>query len=82
VRAGYLEPDRVLVRSLFKFALSGVLLAATFWLTSRFAAAHLALHSFHNEIALLLLIVVGSVVYAGSILLLFGLKWLRPLVRG
>ena len=82
VRAGYLEPDRVLVRSLFKFALSGVLLAATFWLTARFAAAHLALHSFHNEIALVLLIVVGSVVYAGSILLLFGLKWLRPLVRG
>lgn len=82
VRAGYLETDRVLVRSLSKFALSGVLLAATFWLTARFAAAHLALHSFRDEIALLLLIVVGSVVYAGSILLLFGLKWLRSLVRG
>ncbi len=82
VRAGYLEPDRVLLRSLFKFASSGVLLAATFWVTVRFAAAHLALHSFRDEIVLLLLIAVGSVVYVGSIVLLFGLKWLRSLVRG
>jgi putative peptidoglycan lipid II flippase len=30
----------------------------------------------------LLLIVVGALVYAGAILLLFGRNWLRSLVRG
>jgi putative peptidoglycan lipid II flippase len=30
----------------------------------------------------LLLIAVGAIVYAGSILLLFGAGWLRSLVRG
>ncbi|WP_024510501.1 murein biosynthesis integral membrane protein MurJ [Bradyrhizobium sp. ARR65] len=82
VRAGHLEPDRALLRSILKFALSGIVLAAALWPTAKFAAAHLALHSFRDEIVLLLLIAVGSVVYVGSILLLFGLKWLRSLVRG
>jgi putative peptidoglycan lipid II flippase len=39
------------------------------------------LSALRDESALLLLIVVGSVVYAGSVLLLFGLSWLRSLVR-
>jgi len=34
-----------------------------------------------DEAALLLLIVAGTIVYAGSILLLFGRGWLRSLVR-
>jgi putative peptidoglycan lipid II flippase len=35
-----------------------------------------------DEAALLLLIMVGTLVYAGSVLLLFGRGWLRSLVRG
>ena len=73
VRAGYLELDRTLARSLGEFALAGVLLAAALWLAARFATAQFAqLSAFRDEAALLLLIVVGAIVYAGSILLLFG----------
>ena len=82
VRAGYLELNRVLVQSLVKFASTGVLLAAALWLTARFAAAHLSgLTAFRDEIVLLILVVVGAVIYAGSILLLFGPRWLKTLVR-
>jgi putative peptidoglycan lipid II flippase len=35
-----------------------------------------------DETTFLWLIVVGTLVYAGSILLLFGRRWLRLLVRG
>jgi putative peptidoglycan lipid II flippase len=82
VRAGYLEPDRTLARSLAKFVVAGILLGAALWLAARFAAAQFAqLSAFRDEAALLLLIVVGAIAYAGSILLLFGKGWLRSLVR-
>jgi len=83
VRAGYLfRPDRILLRSLVKFSTSGVLLGGSLWLAARFAAAHLStLASFRDETVLALLVAVGTVVYVGSILLLFGLKWLHSLVR-
>ncbi len=82
VRAGYLELDRALMRSSAKFAVCGVLLAAALWLAARFAASQFAqLSAFRDEAALLLLIAVGAVVYAGSILLLFGRRWLVALVR-
>jgi putative peptidoglycan lipid II flippase len=82
VRAGYLEPDRLLMRSLLKFAISGAVLGGTLWLAARFAETHLAaMPAFREEALLLLLIVVGAVVYGGSILLLFGPKWLRSLLR-
>src|SRR6201996_3942952 len=71
IRAGYLEFDRALLRSLGKFVISGVVLAAALWGTARLASAHLqASAAFHDEITLLALIVVGAVVYAGAILLL------------
>ena len=83
VRANYLEIDRALVRSLVKFLGIGVVLALALWSSAKFAAAHLsAIGAFPDEKILLLLIGVGSVVYAGSILLLFGRRWLRSLVRG
>jgi putative peptidoglycan lipid II flippase len=83
VRAGYLELDRTLARSSAKFVVAGILLAAALWLAARFATAQFAqLSAFRDEAALLLLIVVGAIVYAGSILLLFGRNWLRSLVRG
>lgn len=83
VRAGYLELDRALTRSLAKFFACGTLLGAALWLTARLSVAYLsALSAFRDEAALLLLIVAGTLVYAGSVLLLFGRSWLMSLVRG
>src|SRR6202521_1287530 len=82
VRARYLDLDRVLMQSLAKFVACGVVLATALWFTARFAAAHVAqLASLRDEATLLVLIVVGTIVYAGSILLLFGRGWLSSLVR-
>src|SRR6201747_1505623 len=81
-RRGYLVFDRALVRSFGPFAICGIVLAVALWLTSHFAFVWFAqLSGFRDETALLLLIVVGAIVYAGSILLLFGRGWLRSLVR-
>ena len=81
VRAGYLELNRPLVQSILKFAAVGVVLAGVLWATADFAAAHFG-GSLRDEAALLLLIAVGAVVYGGAIVALFGLRWLRSLVRG
>src|SRR5882762_319276 len=82
VRAGYLDLDRALRQSLAKFVVSGGVLGAALWFAARFAATHFAqLSVLQDEAALLSLIVVGTFVYAGSILLLFGWGWLRSLVR-
>src|SRR3979411_2572227 len=76
VRAGYLDLDRALMLSLAKFIVSGVLLGAVLWFAARFAVAHFSqLSALRDEAALLLLIAVGTMVYAGSILLLFGRGW-------
>jgi putative peptidoglycan lipid II flippase len=81
VRAGYLELNRALTQSILKFALVGAVLAAVLWLAAKFAAAHFgAMAGLRDEAALLLLIAVGAVVYGGSILALFGMRWLRSLV--
>jgi putative peptidoglycan lipid II flippase len=82
VRAGYLDLDRALMQSLAKFVVSGAVLGAALWFAAGFATAHFAqLNPLRDEAALLLLIVVGTFVYAGSILILFGRGWLRSLVR-
>jgi putative peptidoglycan lipid II flippase len=82
VRAGYLAFDRALVQSLLKFLASGVVLAAALWSAAKLASMYLPpLPALRDEATLLLLIVVGAVVYAASILLLFGTGWLRSLVR-
>jgi putative peptidoglycan lipid II flippase len=83
VRAGYLDLDRALIGSLAKFAISGVVLAAALWFAAGFAAPHLAQLGVLRDVAtLLVLIGVGAVVYGGSVLLLFGRRWLWALVRG
>jgi len=83
VRAGYLHLDSTLTRSLLKFVAAGVLLGAALWLVARFSVTYFAgLSAFRDEATFLLLIAVGSLVYAGSILLMFGRGWLRSLVRG
>jgi len=82
VRAGHLVLDRGILQSFAKFALMGVFLGAALWFAARFAAVHLAqISAFRDEAALLILVVVGAVVYAGSILALFGRSWLVSLVR-
>jgi putative peptidoglycan lipid II flippase len=82
VRAGYLVLDRAMLRSFAKFALTGIILGAALWYAARLAAVHLAqISAFRDETALLLLVVVGAFVYAGSILALFGRRWLVSLVR-
>jgi putative peptidoglycan lipid II flippase len=82
VRAGYLHLDRALVRSFAKFLLSGVILVAALWLAARVAVVQFAhLSGLRDEAALLLLILVAAVVYGGTILVLFGPRWLRGLVR-
>jgi putative peptidoglycan lipid II flippase len=82
VRAGYLELNRELWQSLLRFVVSGVLLAAVLWFAARFAAAHFEAIRFRDETTLLLLIGVGAVVYAACVLLLFGPRWLKGLVKG
>jgi putative peptidoglycan lipid II flippase len=82
VRAGYLELDRVLMQSLAKFIACGVVLATALWFAANFAMSHFAeLGALRDVAALLLLIAVGTIVYAGSILLLFGGGWVRSLIR-
>lgn len=82
-RKRYLDVDRRLITSLAKFAITGIVLAVVLWLAARYAAMQFAgLGRLQDEAALVLLIVVGAIVYGGSILVLFGPRWLRSLVRG
>ena len=83
VRAGYIEIGRPLLISLGRFLIAGAMLAAALWLTAHLASGQFAHWSvMRDEAALGVLIVVGTVVYAGAILLLFGLRWMKSLVRG
>ncbi|MBB5047591.1 putative peptidoglycan lipid II flippase [Rhodopseudomonas rhenobacensis] len=83
VRAGYLEIDRALTLAIGKFIAVGVVLGAALWATARYAAPYLAqLSALRDETALALLIGVGALVYGAAILLLFGTRWLRALLRG
>lgn len=82
VRAGYLELNRELWQALFRFAVSGVVLATALWFTARFAASHFEAIRFRDETTLLMLIGVGALVYAACVLLLFGPRWLKGLVKG
>lgn len=82
VRKGYLRFDRRLISSLAKFAGTGVLLAAALWLTVVLVSPHLAdLGHVQDEAMLVVLIAIGAVVYAAAIVVLFGPRWLKALVR-
>jgi putative peptidoglycan lipid II flippase len=83
VRAGYLKLDSTLTGSLVKFVAAAVVLGAALWLTARLSGIYLAgLSTLRDETTFMVLIVIGALVYAGSILLLFGKTWLSSLVRG
>jgi putative peptidoglycan lipid II flippase len=82
VRAGFLELDRAWITSLAKFAVAGIVLAGALWVTAWFARLYFAqMHSFREEMSLLLLMAAGAFVYGVLILLLFGRGWLFSLVR-
>ncbi|MEH6950084.1 murein biosynthesis integral membrane protein MurJ [Nitrobacter sp. NHB1] len=82
VRAGYFEVGRPLLVSLGKFLIAGVVLAAALWFAARIASAQFSHWStMRDEAALGVLMIVGAVIYAGTILLLFGPRRLRALVR-
>src|SRR6201996_2168805 len=82
VRAGYLELDSALLRSVAKFIAAGLVLGAALWLTASLAASYVSASSpLHDEVAFLLLIAAGGLVYAAAILLLFGKGWVMSLVR-
>jgi putative peptidoglycan lipid II flippase len=82
VRTRYLEFDRAFLHSLAKFLVAGIVLGTVLWFAAQFATFYLArLSAFRDEIALVLLVLAGAVVYAGLILALFGKGWLRSLVR-
>jgi putative peptidoglycan lipid II flippase len=80
-RAGYLALDRALLQSFAKFAVAGAILGAALWFTARFAAGLLQVSAFRDELTLVLLVATGAAVYAGSILVLFGRRWLISLLR-
>lgn len=83
VRKGFLELDSAWLKSLAKFAVSGVVLAAALWLTAQFANVYFAqMAAFRDELALLLLMVSGLFVYGFCILVLFGRGWIFSLIRG
>ena len=83
IHAGHLTIDREMRMSLAKFAATGVVLALAFRVIVRVAPELLAgLPRFHDEATLLLLIVAGSVIYAATIVALFGRRWIMALVRG
>lgn len=69
--------------SLVKFLVVGGLMAMVFWGVARIAAVQFAvLPALRDEATLAVLIMTGAVVYGVLILILFGRKWLRGLVRG
>src|SRR5271168_2085832 len=83
VRAGYLQLDAALMRSTAKFVAAGVVLGAALWLAARLLAPPVSqLGTLHDEVAFLLLIAVGALVYVAAILLLFGRRWVMSQVRG
>ncbi|KWV59515.1 multidrug transporter MurJ [Bradyrhizobium macuxiense] len=82
VRRGFLDLDHTLIKSLGKFAVCGILLAVSLWLTSHFAAVWFApMQIFRDELILLLLVAVGLFVYGFSVFVLFGRGWLFALRR-
>ena len=83
VRRGYLDLDREWIKSLAKFAVAGIVVAAALWLTARFAGFYFAdMKVFRDETVLLLLIAVAAFVYGFSVLVLFGRGWIFRLIRG
>ena len=76
-RAGHASLDERLRRSLIKFAIAGLALAAALWV-GHFAVGQWlgGTHGLRDLVALSILAAVGAVVYGGTIMTLFGREWL------
>lgn len=82
VRAGYLQLDRAFAWSLAKFIAAGVVTGLALWCVAKYATGYLTgLTAFRDEAMLGVLIVVTIVVYGAAILLTFGRRSLKALVR-
>ncbi|MDR3465395.1 MAG: murein biosynthesis integral membrane protein MurJ [Xanthobacteraceae bacterium] len=82
VRAGYFEFDAGLRRSLGKFMLAGLVLAAALGATDALVPGLLhGVARMREELALAILVLVGAIVYGSAIWLLFGRRWLMALMR-
>jgi len=74
-RAGRMAPDRELIRAVTKLAAAGLILAVALWL------AHAGMSGLGDVAALIALAILGALVYAITILALFGKSWLTGLWR-
>jgi putative peptidoglycan lipid II flippase len=82
-RAGLIAFDAGLKRSVAMLTVAGIVLAAALWFGSRAAGFVVPAGAFlRDETILLMLIVGGAVCYAGTILLLLGIRWVKSLARG
>ncbi|MCB1413397.1 MAG: murein biosynthesis integral membrane protein MurJ [Xanthobacteraceae bacterium] len=82
VRAGHLQLDRAFGWSLLRFAGAGVATGVALWCVATYAGPYLAgIGGLRDEAMLGLLMVVTVVVYGAAILLTFGRRWVKALVR-
>jgi putative peptidoglycan lipid II flippase len=80
-RAGFARPEAPLDRAMRVLA-GGLVLGLAFYAGQRFAAPLLAgLSRFREETLLLILLIGGTILYAGLILALLGRAWLQNLLR-
>jgi putative peptidoglycan lipid II flippase len=82
LRAGFIGFDNAFKRVLSKLILAGIALVAALWIAQWPVLAMTAGFSGHNWMALALLAFLGTLVYGGAILGLFGKAWLASLWRG
>jgi hypothetical protein len=82
IRRGHLSFDGAMRMSFSKFALAGLILAASLLAIDHVARPLLAaLPRFRDLAEILLLMVAGGAIYAALILLVFGRRWLSELLR-
>jgi putative peptidoglycan lipid II flippase len=83
LRAGYVVLDRPYWIAVAKFTASGLALALALWLATRWLDVALAGWAALRDVAMLGgLIVVGALVYAAAVWLLFGRRWFKALLIG
>jgi len=77
-RAGHARIDERLRGSIVKFAFAGLVLTAALWLSHAPVVRWLdGRHGLRDIVALLILAVIGTAVYGGIVLALFGRDWLK-----
>ena len=80
-RAGFERPAAPLDRAL-RLAAIGLLLSLAFYAGQRFFAPVLSgIPRFREETLLLILLMAGTILYAGLVLALLGRDWLKNLLR-